>query len=411
MRRLRPSRFRQYIVKDASTRPQQRAGGEWCGVCGLRLGADTPQSVWTGHRHQPVTADEMKAAWSLLAVVEAAREFEPVGAGEAARALERHFAAAGLTRAAVEMYGRSAQPLNSTQPEQVGAGHDDSEATNKANSGPHAPANAGVEPKIAGDDLHDDSEGGEDVDEVTLVAAGDERRSITAEYDPSCRLVQFVQYGEEVFGTLEPIEPAEWAEIVARICPPQPNHDDSSVSGQPELSGEAEQPLKPIELAKALGIQLWTPVYHKGKGVGMKKTDDGSYIDLGDLRKAAATQPHVSLGEAEQGQYELLAHFRDERARLTKALRQLQMGPDTLTQGGLKIVLAALYPDADSAAEEKAEPEKTDPLCRCGHKASDHHGSGCGVYLRYPTADDTGRCPCWAFQEQPEAEPGEGKRG
>ena len=34
-----------------------------------------------------------------------------------------------------------------------------------------------------------------------------------------------------------------------------------------------------------------------------------------------------------------------ETARLRKALRRLQMGPDTLTQYGLGIVLDALYPD------------------------------------------------------------------
>lgn len=43
------------------------------------------------------------------------------------------------------------------------------------------------------------------------------QRSIEATYDPTCKLVQFSQYGEEVFGTLEPIEPEEWQEIVERL--------------------------------------------------------------------------------------------------------------------------------------------------------------------------------------------------
>lgn len=60
-------------------------------------------------------------------------------------------------------------------------------------------------------------------EEATLVARQRDgegettQRPITAEYDPSCKLIQFVQYGEEVFGTLEPIEPEEWQEIVDRL--------------------------------------------------------------------------------------------------------------------------------------------------------------------------------------------------
>lgn len=68
------------------------------------------------------------------------------------------------------------------------------------------------------------------------------------------------------------------------------------------------------------------------------------------------TQP-VEIQGAEEGQgtYELLAHFRDERARLTKALQELQNGPDTLTQGGLRIVLDALYPEATSVPDTESE--------------------------------------------------------
>jgi hypothetical protein len=54
---------------------------------------------------------------------------------------------------------------------------------------------------------------------------------------------------------------------------------------------QSQASLKPIELARSLGIQLWTPVYHKGKGVGMKKTEDGFYVDLGDLPKLADQIP------------------------------------------------------------------------------------------------------------------------
>jgi hypothetical protein len=37
--------------------------------------------------------------------------------------------------------------------------------------------------------------------------------------------------------------------------------------------------------------------------------------------------------------------LRAERDRLKEALERLQMGPDTLTQDGLRIVLDALYPE------------------------------------------------------------------
>jgi hypothetical protein len=65
------------------------------------------------------------------------------------------------------------------------------------------------------------------IGEITLVKGdGEERRSITAEYDAENRLVQFVKWGEEVFGTLEPVEPEEWAEIVVRsISVGVDNHD------------------------------------------------------------------------------------------------------------------------------------------------------------------------------------------
>lgn len=55
--------------------------------------------------------------------------------------------------------------------------------------------------------------------EVLLVARDDdaEQRPITAVYDPSCKLVQFIQYGEEVFGTLEPVTEYEWAEMAMRL--------------------------------------------------------------------------------------------------------------------------------------------------------------------------------------------------
>lgn len=43
--------------------------------------------------------------------------------------------------------------------------------------------------------------------------------------------------------------------------------------------------MRASEMAKALGITLWTPVYHKGKGVAMKQTDDGHYIEAGEIRE------------------------------------------------------------------------------------------------------------------------------
>lgn len=62
----------------------------------------------------------------------------------------------------------------------------------------------------------------EDGDVLLVAERGDPdgadfQRQITANYDPSCKLVQFVEYGEEVFGTLEPVTPAEWQQIVDRL--------------------------------------------------------------------------------------------------------------------------------------------------------------------------------------------------
>lgn len=55
--------------------------------------------------------------------------------------------------------------------------------------------------------------------EIVLVARDNdaEQRPITATFDPSCKLVQFIEYGEEVFGTLEPVTEREWVEIVGRL--------------------------------------------------------------------------------------------------------------------------------------------------------------------------------------------------
>lgn len=52
---------------------------------------------------------------------------------------------------------------------------------------------------------------------ITLVKGDGDRRSIQAEYDAENKLVQFVKWGEEVFGTLEPVEPEEWRQIVRRL--------------------------------------------------------------------------------------------------------------------------------------------------------------------------------------------------
>lgn len=55
--------------------------------------------------------------------------------------------------------------------------------------------------------------------------------------------------------------------------------------------------MKPAEKAKALGIQLWTPVYIRGKGVAMKQTDDGSYVEVGEIGHLLASRQPVE-GEA-----------------------------------------------------------------------------------------------------------------
>lgn len=56
-------------------------------------------------------------------------------------------------------------------------------------------------------------------DEIVLIEgtdpeAEDWQRQISIEYDPSCKLVQVVQCGEEVFDTIHSIEPEEWEKIV-----------------------------------------------------------------------------------------------------------------------------------------------------------------------------------------------------
>lgn len=56
---------------------------------------------------------------------------------------------------------------------------------------------------------------------VTIVPRrGEEGRSIELEYDPEAKLVQFVKWGEEVFGAVHPIEPEEWAIIAAAFAAP-----------------------------------------------------------------------------------------------------------------------------------------------------------------------------------------------
>jgi hypothetical protein len=75
--------------------------------------------------------------------------------------------------------------------------------------------------------------------------------------------------------------------------------------------------MKPRELAKSLGIQLWTPVYQRGKGVGMKQTDDGFYIDLGDLPRAVNAQLHSNpqgQGEALHELITAIKHVQDSLA-------------------------------------------------------------------------------------------------
>lgn len=80
--------------------------------------------------------------------------------------------------------------------------------------------NSAEHPHIAGTSPYDEKE---DVDtmagfSITLVTGdGKEKRKIEAEYDSENKLIQFVKWGEEVFGTLEPVEPEEWREIVRRL--------------------------------------------------------------------------------------------------------------------------------------------------------------------------------------------------
>jgi hypothetical protein len=63
---------------------------------------------------------------------------------------------------------------------------------------------------------------------VTIVPArGEKGHSIEMEYDPEAKLVQFVKWGEEVFGTLEPITPDEWAIIADAFAAPRPRGSDA----------------------------------------------------------------------------------------------------------------------------------------------------------------------------------------
>jgi hypothetical protein len=86
---------------------------QWCGECGLKLSADMPSTVWTGHTHKPVFATVMNAAWTVFAVVEAGE----LDSRDHALELLRQ---AGITEQAVRMYGRSADA--SPQPESSGGG-------------------------------------------------------------------------------------------------------------------------------------------------------------------------------------------------------------------------------------------------------------------------------------------------
>ncbi len=87
---------------------------------------------------------------------------------------------------------------------------------------------------------------------------------------------------------------------------------------------------RPSELAKRLGIQPYKPVYAKGKGVGMKKVDDGSYIDVGELPRALAKARKEGREELRDW---LVEELEIERAAVEEAARQEDQGAEDRFEG------------------------------------------------------------------------------
>jgi hypothetical protein len=97
------------------------------------------------------------------------------------------------------------------------------------------------------------------------------------EYDERSRFVGVAPTEGELVGTFE--------------CDPETWESFAAVAADKDVPEASEQNLKPADLARSLGIQLWTPSYRKGKGVGMDQTDDGAYIHISDLHRLRQQQP------------------------------------------------------------------------------------------------------------------------
>lgn len=143
-------------------------------------------------------------------------------------------------------------------------------------------------------------------DEVVLVAgrteeecdgsAGEEvQRSITAEYDPSCKLVQFVKHGEEVFGTLEPIHEHEWAEFARRLATQQ------------EVDGVGEAVAKEIEALEDYNRSMIGAAASSEHGSGYNTgRADGARMGILALQRIAALAATPLPALSEQGEPWLL---------------------------------------------------------------------------------------------------------
>ena len=171
---------------------------------------------------------------------------------------------------------------------------------------------------------------------------------------------------------------------------PDPTQDLKDPKG-----GDAQR-LKPSELAQALGIQLWTPEYTKGKGVGMKQTDDGSWIHLGDLPRAS--QPSsISVGDLKDkllGEESISAAF--------VALKGCEPIYEQDAEAALEAALAKATEQGSECEEsELAElREASDPCWKCGDEKFIWTGTpGIIGSLRIP-CPECGRVGCpWHMPE------------
>lgn len=109
--------------------------------------------------------------------------------------------------------------------------------------------------------------------------------------------------GAKVFYRLRAAHDPGWRDAghVAEVFEASDDYLTVSVIPEPQQQAEAwPERAKPADRARAAGIQLWAPVYHRGKGVGMEQTDAGTYIGVEDLSRIEAAVLQQQQGGVEE---------------------------------------------------------------------------------------------------------------